>query len=483
MPVALDKMPVVGGGTVDVSRPNDSGLHSLANALGVAVQSAAEIGQVAQANELNRINALMNDATAGPDEIAEIAENAYFPLNKYAAKNRIGEAIIAQNRTAIEDDLASANDPVEARERLRAQQQRLAENVNDPAVLVGIREGIAALAPGALNEASRRRRETLNLQKRQAESIIFSDAYTAPESFATAVNNAVYDQTLADPTKVHEVHDTAAQTLLNTMIEDPGSISAVKASAYAAIEATEMSANDRAKYTAVIHAAHVYERANNEKTTTKARQEAAFDAASRRVIDAMSSGRVPNPADIRLVRELTPNPFATDSALSSFTDRLRNRPTGMLSSTMADDARKQLEAELKGAKDEFGINKLYTSEDLTVALRGFDSLMERLDPSLVVTDPAEARKQVALAQEAAKSHVQHFQETRAVYQEKRIKAEAKKQELFKQLETATEADLSQIEDNLRRLEGFLQTSEYDALLSELYEDAEELGVDLIDLRH
>jgi hypothetical protein len=486
MAVALEKMPVIGGGTVDVSRPNDSGLHTLAQALDVGIRSAAEIGQVAQANELNHINSLMNDSQAGPDEIAEIAENAYFPLNKYAAKNRMGEAVIAQNRTSIEDRLATAHDPVAAREMLREEQQRYLKDVNDPAVAVGIREGIANLSPGALNEASRRRRETLNLQKRQAESVIFNDAIDAsPEAFAAAVHNSTYDQTLADATKVHEVHDTAAQTLLNAMIEDPGSVTAAKDAAYAAINGVEMSANDRAKYTAVIHAAHTYERSQNQGLTATQQKASLFDNAARSVTASILSGQPVDPESLRILRENSTNPFTTEANIITLTDKMKDRTTGILGSTIASEARGRLKMAMEAELNDIGEKP--NPKTVTQGMQDFDFIMESIPASLLNDDPYEARKQVRAAHDTVIEHSKHREERIKAFETKKTEAQNALEVIGTQADAAEKAGdfagLKALESAALKLESFLKKDQYDMLASDLYEDAVKNGISLIDFRH
>lgn len=488
MPVALEKMPVISGGSVDVSRPNDSGLHQLATSLDVAVRSAAEIGQVAQANELNRINSLMNDATAGPDEIREIAESAFFPLNKYAAKNRVGEAVVSLNRTAIEEDLANAKDPVHAREMLRQHQQDLLGQVQDPAEAVGVREAVADMAPQLLNEASRRRQIAVNLEKRKAEGIIFNDSLKlSADNFAASVVKSTYDQTLADPTKVHEVHDGAAQSLLNAMIEDPAMVPRAKAAAYAAIEALDLDPQDRAKYTAVIQTARTFENQANSATANSKAQQAAYDSAERDFIGEVYGGKI-KPETIARMRRLTTDPIGTETKIMNFLDKVNERDTGIAGSNLADEVRKRLIKTL-----EVDIAGMTPPEDmaqemLTDSLQEFDFLTERIPRQLLRDDPYEARKQIIAIHDTIREHNKHRQAELQAFQEAqktarnnlvlitdKLMVEAEKAKDFKKLD--------ELEQDAIKLETQLKVREFDAMMMELYQDALEKGIPLTEFRH
>ena len=483
MAVALDKMPVVDGGKADVSRPNDSGLHTLAQSLDVTVRSAADIGITAQANEIKHVTSLMNDAVAGPAELKEIADNAFFPLAKYAVKNRMGEAVVAEARQAIEDDLATAQDPIAAREKLRAHQQRLAQDHDDPAILVGIRQGIADMAGPALNKAAARRIVALDQARRVAEAKIFGATVDEPEAFAKAIEGAVYDQSLADPTKTSEVHKSAAQALLNEMIENPEFIIGAKEAASAALTIPNLTTEDRAQYTAVLRAADVQENKQKDDLTYAQRRQALFNNAWMDVTDAFARGEKPSPEAIATARAYAPNTMQFDTAMMTFTDKYLGRQTGLLGSTVANDGRSQLKEQMKATKNpETYSDPLYTPQFITDALQSYDMFMERIPRD---SDPLEVRKAIGAAQEAAIKHAEHAeakrQEWLTNYQANQIIIERAKTAL------TTETDpikRQAIAAELRRLAQLQAKSHPDDLLSEdLHKDLAESGSTILDYRH
>lgn len=429
MAVALEKMPVVSGGSADVSRPNDSGLHGLADALSVGVRSAADIAVTAQANEINHVTSLMNDAVAGPDELKEIHDNAFFPLAKYAVKNRMGEALVAQNRQGIEDALAAAPDPIAARETLRAKQQELAQQAGDPAILVGIHQAIADLAGPALNKAAARRQEMLNQQRRQAEATLFQGTSDDPAAFAKAIGGAVFDQNLADPTKVSEVHQSASQTLLNRMIENPDFTQRAKDAARAALALPNLTPEDRRQYNSVLHTARALEEKEKDGLTYAQNRAAAFNAIESQIIAYVESGR-PVPTElIDQAGSLAPNRLAFHTSLIDFVEKTRQRTTGLLMSPVAGDARQQLKEQLNATKKPSitgaRTERAYSPQFVTDALQSFDALMERVPRDL---DTDSTRKAVQAAQEAAVTHATHLEERRKTVNQEWAENETKIQQ-------------------------------------------------------
>lgn len=482
MAVALEKMPVVSGGSADVSRPNDSGLHGLADALDVGVRSAADIAVTAQANEINHVTSLMNDAVAGPDELKEIHDNAFFPLAKYAVKNRMGEALVAQNRQGIEDALAAAPDPIAARETLRAKQQELAQQAGDPAILVGIHQAISDIAGPALNKAAARRQETLNQQRRVAEATLFGSTANDPAAFAKAISGAVYDQGLADPTKVSEVHKSAAQVLINELAQDPKFALAAKDAAAEALKIPNLSPEDRAQYASVIQAARTAEdRQKDDLTYAQARQQS-FNHSWNNIITALETGQNINPDDVANARATASNQMTFDSAMMTFLDKYHDRSTGLLGSTLAHDSRSQLKEELKALKDPTTRDPLYSPQFITDALQSFDMFMERLPRDL---EPVDARKAVGAAMDAAVKHAEHQEERRKQW----INEYTANEVLIEQSMTALskEADpvkREAIKTQLRKLAALQDKVHPDALLSEdLKNDLAEFGVTILDYRH
>ena len=157
------------------------------------------------------------------------------PVNRFAAQNRAGEAKVHAARDAIEADLTNATDSIDARQRLRNHMQKLMEDEPELGVQAGIRQAIADMASPLINDASKRRLENRNIQRRNNESFILRDSFTRdPKAFLPALQSILADQNM-DATQEPDVHKTAGQTLLNMLIENPSSAPLVKQAAREAL--------------------------------------------------------------------------------------------------------------------------------------------------------------------------------------------------------------------------------------------------------
>lgn len=392
----ITPMPVVGGGSVDVSAPNDSGLRTLAGSLDVAVRSAAEIGQQAQLNEFHNVQSLLNDATLGPDEAKEIAGNAFFPVNRFAAQNRAGEARVHAARDVIEQDLLSAPDSIEARRRLRVHQQKLMEGENELGVQAGIRQAMADLAPALINDASKKRLELRNIQRRNDESFILRDQLTRdPKGFTGALGGILADQEM-DATQEPDVHKTAGQTMLNMLIENPAAAPFIKQAAREALDGGLVEgAENRAQYTGVLKAVETLEKAAAASVSTEKAQKAYRNKLGLDIYDLHLAGEY-IPEDMKRAYVSTfSDPLTGEAHLRTLYESARNAPAGVIDT---DAYRAGLE-NIK-ANQRTNIFIAPTEEDNQIraaTLEIYDSIMGSVDPKQVqgTTDAYQQANQAA----------------------------------------------------------------------------------------
>lgn len=484
MAVAITPMPVVGGGTVDVSRPNDSGLRGLAQSLDVAVRSAAEIGQQAQANEFQNVQSLLNDATVGPDEAKEIAGNAFFPINRFAAQNRAGEAKVHAARNAIEDDLAAATDSIDARQRLRAHQQKLMEGENDLGVQAGIRQAIADMAGPMINKASATRLELRNRTRRNDESFILRETITNdPENFVPALQAILSDQN-ADATQEPDIHETASQTLLNTLIENPGSVLAVKDAATAVLASgSVVNAKDRALYGGVLKAVERIEDDTNTATTTAAQQKRDRNLYGMKIVDhlRLHPGTMPDPDLWNGYIANSPNPVVAETQLRNFMEASKGASIGILGTDAHANGKKTLDRMFATAYDQ--PVSAEQREIQAAAYELYDQITGSIDAQVTI-DPAEAATQ---AQQAAQ--IAHDRAATFVSQTKdaaTARETRKKELLARQLEAVGRGDVSalrQIKKERTELDSETVLQSRRGLIRGVIDQARQYGIDIdTDLR-
>lgn len=412
MAAAITPMANIGGGTVDVSRPNDSGIHSLAQSLDVAVRSVAEIGQQAQINEFQHVKSLLNDATVGPDEAKEIAGNAFFPLNRFAAQNRAGEAKVHAARNAIEDDLAAATDSIDARQRLRKHQQALMEGENELGVQAGIRQAIADMAGPMINKASAQRLELRNRQRRSDEAFILRETLIDdPNQFVGQLKAILSDQYM-DATQEPDVHQTASQTLLNSLIENPDSVVAVKEAAKGVLDSgAVVDAKDRALYAGVLKAVEKIEDDTTTAASTNAERKRLVSFYGLKIDDhlrAHPGTAIPDDLAAGYLANST-DPVAARARLRTATEASKGSSVGIIGT----DAYKNGKATL---------DRLFSSGSIMESALGpedratkaaayelYDQITGAIDPDVNKVD-SEARAQAQQAAQVAHDRAKQFAE-------------------------------------------------------------------------
>jgi hypothetical protein len=480
----ITPMPVVGGGSPDVSRPNDNGIRTLASSLGVIVQSAAEIGQQAQANEFQNIQSLLNDATVGPDEAKEIAGNAYFPVNRFAAQNRAGEAKVLAERDAIEQDLLQATDSLDARQRLRVYQQKLMESENELGVQAGIRQAIADLAGPLINDASKKRLELRNIQRRNDESFILREQFTKdPKAFVPALGAILSDQEM-DATQEPDVHKTAGQTLLNTLIENPASAPFVKQAAKEALASGLVEgADNRAQYTGVLKAVRVLENAANDEGSDKKVKLRERSSLGMHIIDLNAAGQGASDEAReaeRLYLQTFDNPIPAASALRTLKESGRQTPVGMVDTDPYRAGFKSIESQLRTSM--FLVPTAQDNEVRAATYEIYDSIMGAMDPEAV----RQSGDGYAQAQQAAELAISKAKEFVATKKDEKATREANTKELSAQMFEASKAGdkvtaraLYKERERLKRASVLDQRK---ALLNGYVNEARNLGISVLDLR-
>lgn len=158
----------IASGFVETRRSPETPLEGLNRALnrgGRFIASGLNFAARQAEKELREADKLLSSPLITEEEVAEIEENATYPLAKFRAANRRGELLVQREAERLQDEVDNTPDPLAARALLQKEQAALLETVDDPAVAAGIRERMASLAPTLLSQASRRRIETRNAQE------------------------------------------------------------------------------------------------------------------------------------------------------------------------------------------------------------------------------------------------------------------------------------------------------------------------------
>lgn len=483
MAVALTPMPVIDAGRVDVSAPNESGLGGLARSLDVTVRSVAEIGQIAQENEFKNVQSLLNDATMGPDEAKEIAGNAFFPINRFAAQNRAGEARVHAERNAIEDDLAKAVDSIDARQRLRAHQQRIMEGENELGVQAGIRQAIADLAGPMINKASATRLELRNRQRRNDESFILRETLIKdPDTFVTSLQGILADQQM-DATQEPDVHETAAQTLLNTLIENPPSVVAVKEAAQAVLASgAVVNAKDRALYTGVLKAVERVEDDTNTEASTAAEKKRMLNFYGLKITDHLRlypGSEIPE-ALARGYRENSTDPLTADGKLRAAMEAAKGSSIGIVGTDAHKNGKKTLDRLFAASMTQ--VTTPEGNEIKASAYELYDAITGSIDPR-VAGEPAEAALQAQQAAQVAHDRAKAFSEATKTAATTR---EARRAEIDEaQIQAVMAGDMATIrklEEELTKIDSESMLQSRRGLIRGVIDYAEQTGIDMQDLR-
>lgn len=482
MAEALKPMPLVDGGRVDVSSPNDSGIGGLARALDVTIRSAADIAATAQENEFKQVESLLNDATIGPDEAKEIAGNAFFPINRYNALNRAGEARVAQMRTQIEDELVKATDPVDARMRLRKIQQDLMDGEQDAGVQAGIRQAIADLAGPAINKASAKRVELRNIQRRKDESVIFRETLiNDPDGFADQLKAIFGDQSL-DATQEPDVHATAAQTMLNLLIEDPDSMGTVREAAQAALDSgTVQNAEDRKQYTAVLSTVNQLEKARasqfsdtDRKNSLKAYWGNELDNWFR-----THPNQYPPSEMVEGYKSGHDDPLAAVSKIRTHMEATKGGSVGAIGTQAYADGKKTLDRLF--ASSPLIVKDEAAREVEAAAYALYDQLVGAMDPN-VINDEAVLRQETQALAELAQRQASQYSQEKKIDFEARDARLKEIDELMAAPEPPSFSEWKKLNAEKKKLEsGNVLQAQRDAL-NRVFDLAESMGIHMRDLR-
>lgn len=492
MPIALDKMPVVDGGRVDVSAPNESGLNTLARSLDVIVRGTAEIGLQAQVNEFQNVKSLLDDATIGPDEAKEIAGNAFFPINRFAAQNRAGEAKVHAIRDTIEEDLLQAVDSIDARQRLRKHQQALMDSETELGVQAGIRQAIADMAGPLINDASKKRIELRNINRRNDEAFILSETLVNdPDKFVPELQAILSDQYM-DATQAPDVHKTAGQTLLNMLIENPASAPFVKQAATEVLEGNvAVGSEDRAQYTGVLKAVSVLENASNADSTAKKARLRDRSIYGTRLLELnrIGAGASPEARNYERLYESTfDDPLAAAAKIRTLKESGRQMPIGMIDTDPYRAGYASVKAQLSSSafvSEEsmiYGTTTPQEAEVATAAFEIYDAIMGSLDPEAVRIS-GDGHSQAQQAAELAISKAKEYVKDRRASPETDAKLKAS---LEMQQEAAVQA---QDWDEMMRLNAEIENIDKSqglrrrrALLDGYNQEAKAMGISVLDLR-
>jgi len=198
--------PTIQRGFVDVGRPGPTGLSALASALDTTADVGLKFAQQKLDQEVEETEKSLANPLVSDEEAREIEEEAFFPINKIKARNRVGENIVFRNRADIEDYLRKATDPVEARELLREKQAELLEKTTDLAEQAGIREAMASISPSLLTDASKERQATQ--ARNDVISTISSQQHaledTGSEGWVALFDTQLYTETLATDARTRQ---------------------------------------------------------------------------------------------------------------------------------------------------------------------------------------------------------------------------------------------------------------------------------------
>lgn len=282
MPEQIKPNSTVERGFVDTGSLPRSPYADLIGALQQNTRSGINLLGMAVEAERANIEEKLSSPLLTAEEIDEIEKNAKFPVARLMAKNRKGQFLAEQQRATIEDDLASATDVVDARDRLIAHQARVLEGINDAGVAAGVREHFAAMGAPLLGEAAKRREVIRDIGERaDVNGTLAAAAKKGGVYLSEIITGSIKDQMMTDPTKVSDLHTDAAQTIANRYAENPDTADDL----YQAIDTVVgtpgavLLESDKDKYLGVKAAIQSEERARNRRalagvTSTK-REEAA----------------------------------------------------------------------------------------------------------------------------------------------------------------------------------------------------------------
>lgn len=282
MPEQIKPNSTVERGFVDTGSLPKSPYADLIGALQQNTRSGINVLGMAVEAERANIEEKLSSPLLTAEEIDEIEKNAKFPVARLMAKNRKGQFLAEQERATIEDDLASATDVVDARDRLVAHQARVLEGINDAGVAAGVREHFAAMGAPLLGEAAKRREVIRDIGERaDVNGTLAAAAKKGGVYLSEIITGSIKDQMMTDPTKVSDLHTDAAQTIANRYAENPDTADDL----YQAIDTVVgtpgavLLESDKDKYLGVKAGIQAEERARNRRalagvTSTK-REEAA----------------------------------------------------------------------------------------------------------------------------------------------------------------------------------------------------------------
>lgn len=209
-------------GFVDNGSLPQSPYASLVSALAAQTQSGLNLLQDTMEKEQKVVAEKLSSPLLTKEEINEIEQNAHFPVTQLLARNRKGIFLAEQERAAIEDDLATATDVVDARDRLVKHQARVLEGVNDAGIAAGVREHFADIGAPLLAEAAKRREVLREVGEREdVNGTMAAAAQKGGTYLSNVIIGAVRDQHMADPSKVSDLHTDAARTIANSYAENP----------------------------------------------------------------------------------------------------------------------------------------------------------------------------------------------------------------------------------------------------------------------
>lgn len=483
MAEALKPMPLVDGGRVDVTATNDSGIGGLARALDVTVRSAADIAATAQENEFKEVESLLNDATIGPDEAKEIAGNAFFPINRYNALNRAGEARVAKMQTQIEDELVKATDPVDARMRLRKIQQDLMESEPDLGVQAGIRQAIADLAGPAINKASAKRLELRNIQRRTDESVIFHETLiNNPDGFVDALKGIFGDQSL-DATQEPDVHATAAQTMLNLLIEDPDTMGTVREAAQAALDSgTVQNAEDRKQYTAVIATVNQLEKARASAFSDTDRKKGLKSYWGNQLDSwfRMHPNQYPPDEMVEGYKAGHDDPLAAVSKIRAHMEATTTGSIGALGTQAYADGKKTLDRLFATAAFSIDDPTIDERETKAAAYALYDQLVGSMDPNIINDEMALRQETQALAELANQQAAQYSREKKVDREAAKVRLGAITEEL--KTPGLSFEQVNDLLDEKDRLESSNSLEAQRKAFNRVLDLAETMGIHIQDIR-
>jgi hypothetical protein len=226
-PVKIDPINVQGRSpqNVQVNQQMSQSVDRVTQMLGAlakaGVQTKVQLDARAAKEEEVYIRGLLANPSLTPEETEEIAGSAKFEVNQMLAKNKQGEILAQDAYLALQDELYTSADPVEARKAIAKSQQDLIERnqITDPRVLAGIHERYAQMAPGLIEETVRARRAAQDSTFIAGVAGDLTKIMRTQGPEATAAEVSVTYQVMRDMGKGDLYGDTVVDTM-NTMIEE-----------------------------------------------------------------------------------------------------------------------------------------------------------------------------------------------------------------------------------------------------------------------